>query len=262
MLSAVNASAFVHVVMKGESLESIASMYDIPKAILIKANPGCDKMIYIGQRLEIPAVEEIPESQSGAKQQTLSGQESRSISVHQSGIPQRSKKETASYQEPVPHYKNGSTEIERNTVSHPFFAVAQYQMGDFRYTDISGSYGLGLVASSISHWGSFHVGANVNFSINAGFVDDWGCIIDLGPSARVDINNRIFVNVPVNAICNVKFPEGSTDTETAWGARVAPSIHAFISDRFGLFAGPQLSIGFSAGSDVSFGFQAGLSYAF
>lgn len=162
----------------------------------------------------------------------------------------------------TPSFAQNRTDSDGNTVYHPFFAVAQYQMGDFEYAEGSGSYGLGLVASSISHWGRFHVGANVNFSINAGFVDDWGCIIDFGPSARVDINNRFFVNVPVNAVCNVTFPEGSTDTETAWGARIAPSIHAFFSDRFGLFAGPQLSLGFSDGSDISFGFQAGLSYAF
>ncbi len=149
-----------------------------------------------------------------------------------------------------------------NTIYHPFFAVAQYQMGDFEYAEGSGSYGLGLVASSISHWGRFHVGANVNFSINAGFVDNWGCIIDFGPSARVDINNRFFVNMPVNAVCNVMFPEGSTDTDTSWGARISPSIHAFLSDRFGLFAGPQLGLGFTGSSEASFGFQAGISYAF
>lgn len=159
-------------------------------------------------------------------------------------------------------YAQNRTDSDGNTVYHPFFAVAQYQMGDFEYAQESGSYGLGLVASSISHWGRFHIGANVNFSINAGFVDDWGCIIDFGPSARIDISKRFFVNMPVNAVCNVTFPEGSTDTETSWGARISPSIHAFISDRFGLFVGPQVSFGFSDGSTVSLGMQAGLSYAF
>lgn len=149
-----------------------------------------------------------------------------------------------------------------NTVYHPVFVVAQYQMGNFDYAKESGAYGLGVVASSISHWGRFHLGANVNFSINAGFVDDWGCIVDFGPSARLDINEHFFVNVPVNAICCVTFPEGTTDTETAWGVKIAPSIHAFVSDRIGIFAGPLVSIGFSDGSDASFGFQAGLSYAF
>lgn len=162
----------------------------------------------------------------------------------------------------IPSSAQTRTDSDGNTVYHPFFAVVQYQMGDFEYPEGSGSYGLGLVASSISHWGRFHVGANVNFSINAGFVDDWGCIIDFGPSARVDINKRFFVNIPVSAVCNVTFPKGSTNTETAWGARISPSIHAFISNRFGIFAGPQVSFGFSDGSEVSFGFQAGISYAF
>lgn len=153
------------------------------------------------------------------------------------------------------------TDSDGNTVYHHFFAVAQYRMDDFEFAKESGSYGLGLVVSSLSHWGRFHVGANVNYSINAGIIDDWGCIIDFGPSARIDINNHFFVNVPVNAACVVTFPEGSTDTDTSWGARIAPSIHAFISDRFGLFAGPQVCFGFD-GSSASFGMQAGISYAF
>lgn len=154
------------------------------------------------------------------------------------------------------------TDAEGNPVYHHLFAVAQYQMGDFEHAEDSGCYGLGIVMSSISHWGIFHVGANVNFSINAGFVDNWGCMIDFGPSARVDINKNFFVNVPVNAVCGVVFKEGTTDSDTSWGMQIAPSIHAFVSDRFGLFAGPKLSVGFSSGSSASFGMQAGISYAF
>lgn len=156
---------------------------------------------------------------------------------------------------------NAQTRIDSdgNTVYHPYFAVAEYQIGDFDYVKESSCYGLGIVASSISHWGIFHVGANVNFSINAGLCDPWGCIIDFGPSARIDINKNFFVNIPVNAVCGVSFPEGSTDTETEWGGKIAPSLHAFISDRFGLFVGPKVQFG--SGS-TSFGMQAGLSYAF
>lgn len=162
----------------------------------------------------------------------------------------------------IPSYAQTRTDSDGNTVYHSFFTVAQYQMDDIEYPKVSSSYGLGLVASSISHWGRFHVGANVNFLINAGFVDDWGCIINFGPSARVDINRNFFVNVPVNAICDITFPEGTTDTETSWGARIAPSIHTFLSQRFGVFAGPQLSFRFSDGSKATFGFQAGISYEF
>ncbi|MGM9845475.1 MAG: hypothetical protein ACI30K_04525 [Muribaculaceae bacterium] len=132
-------------------------------------------------------------------------------------------------------------------------------MGTFDFPKGSSSYGLGMVATSISHWGRFHVGANINFSINAGFVDDWGCIIDFGPSVRVDIANNLFVNMPVDVVCVATFPEGSTDTKTSWGARIAPSLHFFFSKKFGIFAGPQVSFG---GSATDFGMQAGLSYSF
>ena len=151
------------------------------------------------------------------------------------------------------------TDSDGNTVYHPFFAVAQYQIGDFEYAKESGAYGLGLVCSSLSHWGIFHVGANVNFSINAGLVDPWGCIVDFGPSARIDINRSFFVNIPVNAICRVSFPEGTTDTETDWGAKIAPAIHGFLTDRVGLYVGPQVTFG--SGS-TDFGMVAGLSYTF
>lgn len=154
------------------------------------------------------------------------------------------------------------TDSDGNTVYHPLFVVAQYQMQDFDFAKETSMYGLGICVSSISHWDRFHVGADVNFSLNAGIIDNWGCIIELGPSGRVDISKNFFVNMPVNAVCYVEFPEGSTDTNTTWGMKIEPSIHAFLTDRFGIFAGPQMTTDFKSGHDVSFGFQAGISYAF
>lgn len=43
------------------------------------------------------------------------------------------------------------------------------------------------------------------------------------------------------------------------GAKIASSIHAFISDKIGLFVGPKVTFG--SGS-TTIGMQAGLSYAF
>lgn len=151
------------------------------------------------------------------------------------------------------------TDNDGNTVYHPYFAVAQYQMTSFDYPKESSAYGLGVYATSISHWGRFHIGANVDFSVNAGVIDDWGCLVGFGPSARIDITKHLFVNVPVDATCEVNFPEGTTDTKTSWGCKIAPSIHAFFSDRFGLFVGPSVKL--DAG-DPKFGMQAGLSYSF
>lgn len=162
----------------------------------------------------------------------------------------------------VSGFAQSRTDSDGNTVHHYFFAVAQYQMQDFDFAKESSIYGLGLYMSSFSHWNRFHVGADLNYSLNAGIVDDWGCIIEFGPSVRVDISKNFIVNMPINALCNVQFPEGSTDTKTSWGMKIAPSLHAFFTDRFGIFAGPQLTTDFKSGHDASFGFQAGISYSF
>lgn len=154
------------------------------------------------------------------------------------------------------------TDSEGNVVHHPFYAVAQYQMGDFEYAKLSSSYGFGIVYSSISHWGRFHVGANLNLSINAGVVDDWGMIIDFGPSARIDIVDHFFVNIPVNVVCGVTFPEGSTESHTTWGGRIPVLANYFFTERFGLYAGPQLNFAFTSGSSASIGMQCGIAYAF
>ena len=153
------------------------------------------------------------------------------------------------------------TDSEGNTIDQALFAVAEYQMGNFDYPKDSSWYGVGMVASSISHWGRFHVGANINFLINAGVADDWGCIIDFGPSVRVDIVKNVFVNMPVDVVCVATFPEGSSDTHTSWGARIAPSLHVFLSKKFGIYAGPQVTFGLG-GSSAQFGMQAGLSCSF
>lgn len=148
-----------------------------------------------------------------------------------------------------------------NTVYHSLFAVAQYQINDFDDAKSSGSYGVGVLFTSFSHWDRFHLGANLNISVNAGLVHDWGLIYDLGPSVRFDLAKHVIINVPVNVICNVYWEDGASDPTLSWGGRIAPSIHAFVSEKVGFFAGPQVNFGFSGGS-TSFGMQAGVSYSF
>ncbi|MDE5711138.1 MAG: LysM peptidoglycan-binding domain-containing protein, partial [Bacteroides sp.] len=49
-----NQSYFLHTIEKGQSLYSIASMYGISTADIIKLNPGSDDKIYTGHTLRIP----------------------------------------------------------------------------------------------------------------------------------------------------------------------------------------------------------------
>ena len=49
-----NVSYFLHTIEKGQSLYSIASMYNVSQADIIKLNPGCEEKIYAGAQIRIP----------------------------------------------------------------------------------------------------------------------------------------------------------------------------------------------------------------
>ena len=153
------------------------------------------------------------------------------------------------------------TDKDGNEVYHPVFASAQYFMGDFDIAKQSSWYGLGIYATSISHWGAFHVGADIDFNINNGFVpkSNSGVMINFGPSFRVDLGKHLFLNVPVNAVCSIFESEGTTKSKSYWGGKVAPSFHGFFNDRVGIFVGPNITFDKNGSS---FGMQAGLSICF
>lgn len=60
-----NQSYFLHTIEKGQSLYSIASMYGVSQADIVKLNPGSDEKIYIGKTLR------IPRNAANAKQETF-----------------------------------------------------------------------------------------------------------------------------------------------------------------------------------------------
>lgn len=151
------------------------------------------------------------------------------------------------------------TDNGENEVSHAVFASAQYYMGDFDVAKQSSWYGLGLYATSACHWGGFHIGGNFGLSINNGIVhsSDSGMMFCFGPSFRADFSKHFFLNVPINAVCFVLFPDGNTKSH--WGGKVAPSFYGFFNDRVGIFAGPNVTFNKNGSS---FGMQAGLSICF
>lgn len=227
-----------HTVERGETLASIAKRYGTTNDKIIELNPDASQFIYVGMELNIPVSPSVTNATYGDR-------------LPSSGNP------VSGYHP----YTSNENDSEHEEGLHKAFVVAQYQLGDFREAKYTSCYGLGLVFPTIHHWGPIHVGANLNFSINAGIVDDWGCIIDFGPSVGFDIDENVFVNIPVDARCDVTFPEGS-DTQTNWGMQIAPALHVFLTKKFGIFVGPQMTIGFASGSKPAFGLVAGLSYEF
>ena len=53
-----NQTYFLHTVEKGQSLYSIASMYGVSQADIIRLNPGSNEKIYVGRSLRIPRTKE------------------------------------------------------------------------------------------------------------------------------------------------------------------------------------------------------------
>lgn len=60
-----NVSYFLHTIEKGQSLYSIASMYNVSQTDIIKLNPGCEEKIYAGAQIR------IPQSKSATTKQTF-----------------------------------------------------------------------------------------------------------------------------------------------------------------------------------------------
>lgn len=156
---------------------------------------------------------------------------------------------------------NGQGRIDSNgeTVWHDGFVTARWQICDFDYTKSSSIYSLGVMQTSVSHWGAFHVGFDVNVGFNAGLVKNSDFFADFGPSVRLDICKNVLFNMPINALCDVSY--SGTKTHTFWGINLLPALHLFASDKFGIFVGPQF-LRYFEGDKFYVGMNMGLSYTF
>jgi len=146
--------------------------------------------------------------------------------------------------------ENGS---KKDEVRYSVLVAAQYQIHDFDAVKYSSFYGVGVFATSLCHWNSFHIGANIDVVMNYGMYDDASeLMIDFGPSARFDISKSCFINIPLDAvICMFD--------KVRLAGKISPAIHLFPSRNVGLFVGPQL---FFNSHDATFGMVAGLSFCF
>ncbi len=58
LLMGIVVFAQTHTVERGENLQSIAAKYNVTVAQLVDANPGADKLFYVGLKLNIPEITE------------------------------------------------------------------------------------------------------------------------------------------------------------------------------------------------------------
>lgn len=163
-------------------------------------------------------------------------------------------------------FAQSTTEPTDDSVPFDVVLDLEYQLRSFKDAKYSGSYGFGVNKTSFDNNRSkkFHIGADFHMNINAGIVDNFSMIYELGPSFRYDVSNNCFINTPLNIICYVGSHEEGNErkTDVTWGLRLAPSLYYFFSKRVGIFAGPQLWVPFVKNTDVEFGLQTGVAISF
>lgn len=250
---AMSAQTISHIVERGETLESVADRFGVSKEAIIELNPDVDKMMYSGMKLYIPQSQANPTVRQTENEQNT-------VADKQPVVAEQRESEQVRFEG-----KNKIAESAQYSEKRfPIFLSAQFQTSSFEHFKEAGWYGIGMIFSSISQWGRFHVGANIDLMFDWGLVDseDVGCNIAFGPSARYDIVDKLFVNCPVDVVCLCYFPSGTTDTKTEWGMKIAPSLHYFFTEKIGAFVGPQMCVAFESNSRATFGMQFGLSYIF
>lgn len=133
-----------------------------------------------------------------------------------------------------------------------------YAAGSFEDVKLSGSYG---ISGTILPWRiapKLYAGVHFSpFNFNFGLSDFISDEIRLGPAIGYYFTPKIFISMPLDVLCAVYFDDND-DTKTSWGMALAPSL--YIGNKWGVFLGPQFSIGFSGNSKVSCGFRAGFYF--
>ncbi len=135
-----------------------------------------------------------------------------------------------------------------------------YAASTFDDVKLSGSYGMSLTGLPWQIKNNFYAGYYLSpLNFNFGLVDSdyTSDVIKLGPALGYYFKPTIFVTLPVAALCNVHF-HGS-DTQLAWGMEISPTFYVG-SKKFGLYAGPMLTVGFTGGTKADFGFKAGIYF--
>lgn len=237
-----------HTVQKGESIESISKMFQISEEELCAANPGIETLFYIGLKLNIPDVKKTSITDNVIETPTPIQNDS-----HSENYSAQIGEYNASDNDMTPAVSYNSFESERNA---SVFEIG-YSASTFKDVKTSGSYGISFMYLIKQIAPNLYAGFRASpFNLNFGLVDSdfVSDTITLGPAVGYYFTPKIFVAVPLELMCNVYFH--GTDTKTAWGLDLSPCV--YIGDRFGVYLGPQFSVGFNQRSKIQCGFRVGI----
>lgn len=235
-----------HMVQRGETAESIATLYSITTEQLFKANPGAEDLFYVGLKLNIPAketVQVVPPKTDVSENATLSNNVESIDSVR--------------------NHNMSSTKFSLNDNKDERNALTAFNISWLcsSFKDIKGNsfYGFGIDAFNI---GGSLFGFNTTISsFNYGLVNSESVSDEIffGPNVSYWLNDNVMVCLPLQGMCNVYFEEQKDKAKLTWGLSASPRVY-FKTDHFMLHGGLIVAKTFVSKGKVGCGFTVGVSY--
>ena len=229
----------IHVVQRGETLESIAKLYNVSVDDVKKVNGDGDILVYAGMKLTIP---------------TDDGKVIRSVGNLPTGL--------GEYPRPgfgAPTETDGNEpNVWRKNQTRVMFGV-EYCALSFKSAKESGHYGLTLDVLNIG--GSLFGGSLTMGSFNYGLVgkDYTSDLVQFGPTISCELAKNLLVSLPVQCLCDVSFSGSNINAHWGWG--LSPRAY-YCARRVSFNAGVIVDGEFSKKNKVNCGFVTGVSFMF
>ncbi len=235
LLLGITVFAQTHTVERGENLQSIAAKYNVTVAQLVEANPGADKLFYVGMKLNIP--ESAVTNTNEMKNNTIRAQT----------LPAKTSSDGYENQINEDFTANDFCHVYINYTADPeFFDKGFYGIGFCTYND----KGFGAALSAHGNWG---------------IVDKGQLMFKFGPIYGYPINQYLMINAALRGfIYTYDKPndrnETSTDQKIDGGITITPGITVKL-DRFFIDAG--FDFGWAHGDSKLYKtIQLGIGYKF
>lgn len=235
LLMGIVVFAQTHTVERGENLQSIAAKYNVTVAQLVDANPGADKLFYVGLKLNIP---EITETNTTEQQNNTIWTQSLTTEVL------------------AEEYEDQKNEgLTANDFSHVYINYT----ADPKFFD-KGFYGIGFCAYNDKGFG-----ASFSAHGNWGIVDKGQLMFKFGPVYGFAINQYLMVNAALRGFIYTYdkangINKTSTDQKVDGGITLTPGVTVKL-DRFFIDAG--FDFGWAHGDSKLYKtIQLGIGYKF
>lgn len=243
VVTALSSWALEHTVQRGETLESIARLYNVSVQDLIKENRDCDRLFYVGMKLYIP---EAP-----AQPATSMTDTSTTHIIDDSANMQQTSTQESGFQNQTSTIQNSNEIITPNDFSNVFVSYS----AKFDHFDL-GSYEIGWVTYNEKGWGGI-----MAIDANYGIVKHGSLSYRFGAAYGDVIHPNIMLNCSLTGFVNFYDDPETSDLKTGGGILLTPGI-SFRANRFVLGLSYDLGVSISKKSSFGHNFRATVGYKF